>query len=464
MQTYLHNEFAPDSIEARDLKHVLHPTTNLSQLHKEGPQVHSRAKGVYIWDANGKQYIEGLAGLWCSALGYGVDELADVASHQMRTLSYSQLFAGYTHEPSVLLAEKLKELVPFDAGRVFFGCTGSDANDTQVKLQWLYNNARGKPDKKKIISRLRGYHGVTVTSGSLTGLPPFHKNFDLPIPQVLHTDSPHYYDDANPGESQADFVSRIVGNLEQLILDEGPDTIAAFIAEPVLGAGGVIVPPKGYYEQVQAVLGKYDIHFICDEVITGFGRTGNKFGCETMNIQPTTMSVAKALSSAHLPISAVLVPEAMYEQFVELTAETGLFGHGFTYTGHPVCAAVALKNLELFEERGVYENAAKVGEAFQARLHSFKDHPMVGNTRGVGLVGAIELVKDPAKKEKFPAALGVGVHCMKSCADNGLIIRALGDSIAFCPPLILTEDHVDEIFTKFEKALEETQDWVRGLN
>ncbi|MGD8832841.1 MAG: aminotransferase class III-fold pyridoxal phosphate-dependent enzyme, partial [Pseudomonadales bacterium] len=313
----LHNEFPPESIEARDLKHLLHPTTNLRQHEHVGPRVHERAEGVYLWDNQGKQYLEGMAGLWCTALGYGEPELARVAEEQMKKLCYSQLFAGKTNEPSVLLAEKLKAMAPMDAGRVFFGLSGSDANDTQVKLMWYYNNCVGRPEKKKIISRMKGYHGVTVAAGSLTGLPPYHKYFDLPIAGILHTDCPHYYRGREGGESEAAFVDRIVGNLEELIRREGGDTIAAFIAEPIMGAGGVIVPPPGYYQKVQALLAEHDILFIDDEVICGFGRTGRPFGAQTFDIRPDTMSVAKAVSSAYLPLSAVLLPERMYDAFVD---------------------------------------------------------------------------------------------------------------------------------------------------
>ena len=288
----LHNEFPPESIEAKDLKHLLHPTTNLKLHHEVGPRVHTRAKGVYLWDNQGKQYLEGMAGLWCTALGYGEEELARVAAEQMNELCYSQLFAGKTHEPSVLLAEKLKAMAPMDAGRVFFGLSGSDANDTQVKLMWYYNNGLGRPEKKKIISRMRAYHGVTVAAGSLTGLPPFHAQFDLPIAGILHTDCPHYYRGAAEGESEVEFVDRIVGNLAAMIESEGPETIAAFIAEPIMGAGGVVVPPDGYYQKVQALLEKHDILFIDDEVICGFGRTGQPFGAQTLGIRPDTMTVA----------------------------------------------------------------------------------------------------------------------------------------------------------------------------
>ena len=457
----LHNEFAPDSIEAKDLKHLLHPTTNLKLHSQKGPTVHERAEGIYLWDNQGKQYIEGMAGLWCTAIGYGNEELADVAAEQMKKLSYSQLFASKTNEASVLLAEKLTAMAPFDASRVFFGLSGSDANDTQVKLMWYYNNLIGRPEKKKIISRTRGYHGVTVASGSLTGLPPFHKEFDLPIAGILHTDSPHFYSCAEAGESEPEFVDRIVKSLEDLIHNEGADTIAAFIAEPIMGAGGVIVPPPGYYEKVQALLKRHDILFIDDEVICGFGRTGNAFGAQTLGITPDTMSVAKALSSAYLPISGVLIPEYMHEAFLEASDRLTTFGHGFTYSGHPVCAAVALRNLEIMEERDLFAHAAKVGKVLQHRLREFSDHPLVGEVRGEGLIAAVELVKNKVPREPFDPNQGVGAYCAAACTDEGLIVRNMGDAIAFCPPLVITEDQIDEVVSKFAKGLERTRAWLK---
>jgi len=459
-----HNEaalpFAPDSLEARDLAHLLHPTTNLAQHHRTGPAMHVRAKGVYLWDNQGNQYLEGMSGLWCTALGYGEEELVRVAAEQMRTLSYSQLFGSKSNEPSVLLAEKLKAMAPMDAGRVFFGLSGSDANDTQIKLMWYYHNLVGKPEKKKIISRRRGYHGVTVASGSLTGLPAFHAHFDLPIAGILHTDCPHYYREAEGGESEGDFVRRLVNNLEDLILREGPETIAAFIAEPVMGAGGVIVPPAGYFGAVQALLRRYDIAFIDDEVICGFGRTGQPFGAQTFAIEPTTMSVAKALSSAYLPISAVLLPEAMYTVMQEASRDVGNFGHGFTYSGHPVCAAVALRNLELMEEREIFAHAARMGERLQQRLALLGEHPLVGEARGVGLIGAVELVADRDARTPFPAHRGVGAYCMSRCEAHGVLLRALGDTVAICPPLIIDDGQVDELCDKLERALDDTLQWL----
>ena len=458
-----HNELAPDSIEARDLRHVLHPVTHLADLKSTGPVVHARAKGAYLWDNHGNQYLEGMAGLWCTALGYGVEELVETAREQMIKLSYSQLFGAKTNEPSVLLAEKLKSMVPMDADKVFFGLSGSDANDTQIKLFRCVSNIFGKPEKKKIISRLGGYHGVTIGAGSLTGLPQFHRNFDLPIPGILHTDSPNYYRSSEPGETEEAFSERVAGNLEQLIVSEGPETVAAFIAEPVLGAGGVVVPPKPYYEKIQGVLRKFNISFIDDEVICGFGRTGNPFGCQTMGIEATTMSLAKALSSAYMPISAVLVPDWMYKALEADSGRHGPFAHGFTYTGHPVAAAVALRNIELMEERKLFQHAAQLSDAFQSRLRSFADHPIVGDARGIGLIGAVELVKTKETKQSFDPQLGVGMYCMNQCLQQGLIVRAIGDTVCFCPPLIITEDQVDELFSKFASGLNQTLEHFVGM-
>ena len=456
MTQLLHNEFAPDSIEAKDLAHLLHPTTNLAAHQRSGPTVHARAKGVYLWDNHGKQYLEGMAGLWCTALGYGEEELVQAAAEQMRKLAYSQLFAGKTNEPSVLLAEKLKAMMPFEAGRVFFGLSGSDANDTQVKLMWYYHNLIGEPQRKKIIARRLGYHGVTVASGSLTGLPPFHHQFDLPLAQVLHTDAPSYYHGAEEGETEDDFTTRLANNLEDLIVAEGPQTIAAFIAEPVPGAGGVLVPPPSYYAKIQAVLRRHGIFFIDDEVICGFGRTGKPFGAQTFGIEPTTMSVAKALSSAYLPISAVVVPEFLHEAFVRASPDIGIFGHGFTYSGHPVCTAVALRCLELMEERKIFDHAARIGATFQARLQALGDHPLVGDARGVGLLGALELVADKAAKTPFGAEVGAAAHCAARALEHGLIVRNIGESVALCPPLVIDDSQVDELFAKLERALDDT--------
>ena len=444
----------------RDLAALLHPVTNLALHEVRGPLMIERGKGIYVYDSDGKEYIEGLAGLWCTALGYGVEELAETAAEQMHKLSFGHLFGSKTHEPAIALAERLKQMVPIDNGRVFFGNSGSEANDSQVKFVWYYNNAIGRPEKKKIISRRRGYHGVTVASGSLTGLPANQRDFDLPIANFLFTDCPHHYRDAEPGESEEEFASRLAANLEKLIVDEGPDTVAAFIAEPVMGAGGVIVPPRGYFEKIQAVLDKYDILFIDDEVICGFGRTGNAFGAQTFGLRPDTMSLAKALSSAYLPISAVVIPEFMYQPMIESSRKIGIFGHGFTYSGHPVSAAVAVRTLELYEERQIFAHAAKVAEHFQARLAALSDHALVGEARGVGLIGGCEMVADPSTGRAFAVPGKVGAYCMGRCQEHGLVVRNIGDTIALCPPLVITESEIGELFDRLERALDDTLAWV----
>lgn len=440
----------------RDLDALLHPTTHLMQHHARGPLVLARAEGIHVWDEHGRQYIEGMAGLWCTAVGYGEPALAEAAAEQMRTLGYAHLFSGRSHEPAILLAEKLKSLAPFAASKVFFGHSGSDANDTQIKLIWYYNNAIGRPRKKKIISHRRGYHGVTIGAGSLTGIESSHTGFDLPLSPFLRVRCPHYYREALPGESEETFANRLAHELDALIVREGPETIAAFIAEPVLGAGGVVVPPAGYFAKIQEVLNRYDILLVDDEVICGFGRTGKMFGAQTMGMVPDTMSLAKALSSGYQPISAVLIPETMYDAFLDVSASNGVFGHGFTYSGHPVCAAVALRNIELIESRGLVAHAEQVGEQFQARLRAFSNHPLVGEARGVGLIGALELVADKRTRRSFDPAQAVGAQLQQRCQEHGLIVRALGDSIAFCPPVIISREQIEDLFERFSRALDET--------
>lgn len=447
-------------LEALDQAHLFHPNTNLTAYHRDGPLVISKGEGVFVWDNKGNRYIEGMAGLWCTTLGYGDEELAKTAYDQIKKLSFTHLFAGKSHEPGILLAEKLAGMAPFDASRVFYGNSGSDGNDTQIKLVWYYHNAIGKPNKKKIISRQKAYHGVTVAAAGLTGLPPFHKNFDVPLEFIRHTDCPYYYRNAEPGESEEDYSSRLAENLEKLILAEDPDTIGAFIAEPLMGVGGVLLPPEGYFPKIQAVLNKYDILLIDDEVICGFGRTGNTWGAQTFHMKPTTLTAAKALSSAYLPISAVIVPEFLYEPMIEPSGKAGLFGHGFTYSGHPVAAAVALRTLEIYEERNLYDHVRKLTPKFQMLLSELGDHPLVGEARGVGLVGAVELVKNTDTKEAFEASKAVGAKCMGFCQDHGLIVRAIGDAVAVCPPYIVTAEQVEEIFALFKRGLDDTLAWA----
>ena len=449
-----------DELARRDIVNLFHPATNLAAHQDSGPLVIDRGEGIYVFDRSGKRYIEGLAGLWCVAIGYGEEALVEAAANQMRRLAYGQLFASRSHEPGIVLAETLNRWLPpsfrhTGPWKLLYGTTGSDANDTQIKLVRYYNNVIGKPQKKKIISRWSGYHGTTVASASLTGLPAFHKHFDLPMPGVLHTDCPHHYRFAEPGESEAAFSARLAANLEELIVREGPDTIAAFIAEPIMGAGGLIVPPVGYFEQIQTVLRRHDILLIDDEVICGFGRLGTRFGCQAVGMQPDLMSIAKALSSAYLPISAVAVPDWMYQALLEPSREVGAFAHGFTYSGHPVACAVAQRNLELFEERQLVEHAARVGVHFQRRLQALMGRPHVGNVRGMGLVGGVELVADVASKRFFAPAAKAAFRLVAFAQELGLIVRALpGDTVAICPPLIIEPAQVDELFDLLERALE----------
>ncbi|MCP8688196.1 aminotransferase [Marinobacterium sedimentorum] len=439
---------------------VIYPTTNFKAIEQLTIE---RGEGVYVYDSNGKQYLEGMAGLWCTSLGYGNRELIETAAEQMGSLSFSHMFGGKTHSVGMELADKLASMVPVENARVFFGSSGSDANDTHIKMLHYYFSAIGKPQKRKIIARERSYHGVTVAAASLTGLPVNQAHFDLPVEAlgILRTDAPHYYRGALAGESEADFVTRITNNLEQLILREGPDTIAAFIAEPITGASGVIVPPAGYYEKVQAILNKYDILFWADEVITGFGRTGNDFGCTTMGIErPALMTLAKQLSSAYMPISASVISGDLYDAMVEPSNKLGVFGHGYTYSGHPVACAVALKTLEIYQRDDIFGRAARMGEYLQRRLAEFRDHPLVGEVRGSGMIGALELVADKASGKAFDGG-AVGAFAQRACEQHGLITRAVaGSSIAFCPPLIISEAQIDELIEKFGKALADTQDFV----
>jgi 4-aminobutyrate--pyruvate transaminase len=448
--------------QARDVQSLLHPYTNLVKLRETGPVVMERGKGVWVYDETGKDYMEGMAGLWCTALGWGEEALVEAAAEQMRKLSFGHIFAGRSHEPAIALAEKLKDIAPFPVGKVFFANSGSEANDTQIKLFWYANNARGKPKAKKFVSRIKAYHGVTLASASLTALPANHKSFDLPFDFVRFADCPHYYRNAQPGESEAEFVARLAKNLTDLIEKEGADTIAAMIAEPVQGAGGVIVPPKGYFDAVVKVLSRYGIPLVDDEVITGFGRTGNWFGAGTYGFEPATMTIAKALSSAYLPISAVLISPEMCEAIEEESGRIGTFGHGYTYSAHPVAAAVALKTIEIYQERDIVGHVRDVAPRFQARLKKLADHPLVGETQGVGLIGALEIVADKSAKTSFEPAKAAAATIARLMEEEGLIVRpTLGDRIALCPPLVIVEAEIDEMFDRLERGLAKGVEWAR---
>jgi 4-aminobutyrate---pyruvate transaminase len=462
MQNVASNPVAamPSNLAVRDIETLIHPYTNLDQFRQSGPLVIERAQGVHVYDTDGKAYIEGMAGLWCTALGYGNEELVEAASAQMRKLSFAHLFSAKSHDPAIELAERLKEIAPVPISKVFFCNSGSEANDTQVKLVWYMNNALGRPRKKKIISRIKAYHGVTIASASLTGLPTNQTDFDLPIANIRHAACPHHYRFAVEGESEEDFSARLAQELEQMILAEDPDTVAAFIAEPIMGAGGVIPPPSGYFAAIAPVCAKYDLFLICDEVITGFGRLGTMFGSEAVGFAPHAISVAKALSSAYIPIAAVMLPEVMYQAMLDESRKIGTFGHGFTYSGHPVAAAVALKTLEIYvRERIVEAVAAKIPQ-FQSRLKALGVHPLVGEARGLGLVGAVELVADKRSKRSFDAKAGVTARCAGFAQEEGLIVRALADAITLCPPLVIAPPQIDEMFDRLTRALDRTLDWA----
>ncbi len=450
------------NVAVRDIETLVHPYTNLATHRQTGPLILESGKGIYVYDSAGKEYIEGMAGLWCTSLGYSNQELVETAYEQMKKLPFTHIFGGRSHDPAIELAEKLKEIAPVPISKVFYGASGSDANDTQVKIVWYLNNALGRPQKKKIISRLKGYHGVTVASASLTGLPNNHIDFDLPLPGILHTSCPHHYRFAEPGESEQDFSSRLAAELEEMILREGPDTVAAFIAEPVMGAGGAIIPPEGYFEKINAVLAKYDVLFISDEVITGFGRTGKMFGTETYGLNADSISLAKQITSAYFPLSAVMMNDKIYDVLVDQSRKIGTFGHGNTYAGHPVGCAVAVKTLEIYQRDKIVEHVEKVSPTFLRRLNKLNDHPLVGEAKGVGLIGGAELVKDKQTKASFEGKKGVGAKAVAYALEEGFITRAMGDRLAFCPPLVINEAEIEEMFNRCERALDKTLNWAKA--
>ncbi len=439
----------PNSIEARDRAHHLHSYTNARALERDGALVIDRGEGIYVYDNSGTKYIEGMSGLWSVAVGFGENRLVEAAAKQMAKLPYYHTFTSRTNGPAVDLAEKLIQLAPVPMSKVYFTNSGSEANDTAIKMIWYRSNALGKPEKKKIISRIKGYHGVTIASASLTGLPNNHRSFDLPIAGILHTSCPHYRAFKLENESEAEFVARCASDLEALILKEGPETVAAFIGEPVMGAGGVIVPPAGYWEAIQAILKKYDILFVADEVICGFGRTGKMFATETFGLNPDIITLSKQLSSSYQPISALLINDNVYQPLADESAKIGTFGHGVTAAGHPVAAAVALENIAIIEERDLVGNVQALAPKFQKRLKALEGHPLAIEARGVGLIGALEL----KPRDGFQAGQ-LGPKLFNILLEKGLIARAIGDSLALCPPLIITDEQVDVIFDTFEASLD----------
>lgn len=446
-----------NSPHARDQRYLVHQQTELKTYREQGGTLMARGNGIHVIDESGKEYIEAMAGLWCASLGFSEKRLAEAGYKQLLDLPYYHTFFDKGHLASVDLAEKLLSMAPKPMSRVLFQCSGSEANDAAIKLVWYYHNAIGKPEKKKIIGRERGYHGNTVASVSVSGQPHMRAGFDIPLPMFKHTDNPHYYRFHNDGETEEQFADRMAANLEALILAEGPDTVAAFFGEPVQGGGGAITPPRTYWEKIQKVLRKYDVLLIADEVIAGFGRTGNMWGCETYGIQPDMISCAKALSAAYQPISALMISDKVYDAVESLSATNGTFGHGFTYGAHPVACAVALETLKIYEERDIVGQVRKVGPVMQAGLEAFRDHPLVGDVRGIGLFTGVELMKDAKVRTPWAPEQKVGTMVQDHALRHGLIVRAIGDRIAFTPPLIITEEQIGEMCRRFGCALEDAR-------
>ena len=452
------------NISALDKASVLHPFTQLKDFAtgKAGdPTIVETGKGIRIKDATGREYIDGFAGLYCVNIGYGRTEVAEAIARQAYRLAYYHTYAAHTTDELAILSDRLVRMAPGKMSKVFYGMSGSDANETNAKLVWYYNNLRGKPQKKKIISRQRGYHGCSVISGSMTGMSFYHDYMDLPVSGVIHTGVPHYYWGAEAGETEQEFSQRRAAELEALILREGPETVGAFIGEPVLGTGGITPPPEGYWSAIQAVLQKYDVLLIADEVITAFGRTGSMFGSEKYAIEPDLITVAKGLTSAYFPLSGAIVGEKVYKVLEEGADKVGAFSHGYTYSGHPIGAAAANAVLDIVEKEDLPGNALKVGTYFQDRLKALFDQlPIVGEVRGVGLMGAVEFVADRQRKSRFDPQLKVGARISKAARDRGLIARAMphGDILGFAPPLVTTKTEVDEMLHIADAAVREVMD------
>jgi L-2,4-diaminobutyrate transaminase len=444
-----------DSISDTDRHHVMHPFSVLGRHEQSGPRrMIVRASGSTVYDEDDRPYIDAMAGLWCVNVGYGRRELAEALYEQALRLPYYHSFSSMATDTPALLAKRLIDLAPGEMSKVLYGTSGSDANDTQMKLVRLYNNLLGRPHKKKIIARDRGYHGVSIASGSLTGFAAMHAGFDMPIDGILRARSPYRLREALPGESDADFVARLAAEIDELIVAEGPDTVAAFIAEPVQAAGGVIVPPAGYFPAIQEVLRKHDVLLIADEVVCGFGRLGTWFGSELVGAEPDLITVAKGITSAYIPLSACIISEQVWRVLADESGERA-FGHGYTYTSHPLAAACALANLDLIERDGLVEQAGERGDYLNARLRAvFADHPLVGEVRGHGLIASVEFVAGTSPTKLFEPLGRVATRVDALCLERGVITRALpeSDTISFSPPFIITESEIDEIVAVAREA------------
>lgn len=448
-----------------DRQYFMHPSTHAHD-HEAGlikGRIVTGAKGIRITDHKNETFIDGFAGLYCVNIGYGRTDIADAIYEQAKKLAYYHTYVGHSTPAIAELSGKIIEWAPEGMKKVYYGLSGSDANETQIKLVRYYNNILGRPNKKKIISRWGGYHGSSIASGSLTGLPAYHKNFDLPLDFAKHTIRPHWYREAPDGMSEADFAGYCANKLEELILAEGPDTVAAFIGEPVLGTGGIVPPPPGYWKAIQEVLNKYDILLIADEVVCGFGRLGSKMGSQMYDIKPDLITIAKGLTSAYAPLSGVIVGEKVWDVISKGSQEQGAMGHGWTYSGHPLCAAAAVANLKILESENIAANAAEVGAYMLQQMHStFDGHPMVGEVRGVGMLAAIEFMAKPKERVAFDAALQVGPKVAAACMSRHLIARAMPgyDVLGFAPPLVTTREDVDEIVKITKEAVDEVANQV----
>ncbi len=453
----------PNSAAARDVAYLLHPATNARLHESTGPVIMERGEGIYVFDDAGNRYIEGMSGLWNVAIGFNEPRLVEAAARQMGQLPYYHMFSHRSNGPAIDLAEKLVTMTPERLKHVFFTNSGSEANDTVVKMVWYYNNARGRSRKKAFLARQNGYHGITVASGSLTGLAVNQRDFDLPAIPVHRLTCPHFYRYGLAGESEEAFSDRLAAELEALIEAEGADTIAALIGEPVMGAGGVMPPPVGYWQKIQAICRRHDILIVADEVINGFGRVGAMFACDYYGIDPDVLVVSKQLTSSYLPLAAVLMSEDLYRTIADHSEKMRVFGHGFTTTGHPVACAVALENLAIIEERDLVANAKRSGDLMQAALRDLADHPLVGEVRGVGLIAGVELVADKATKKPFDPVGSAGTEFYRRAHANGLVVRAIGDTVALCPPLIITEAQVGDMMRRFVQSLEEVTAWAARM-
>ena len=448
-----------NELDAWDREHFFHPSTHMA-AHARGDspnRIITSGEGVYIVDREGRRSLDAFAGLYCVNAGYGRREIADAIAEQAHQLAYYHAYVGHGSEPSIRLARMVIERAPAGMSRVFFGLSGSDANETNIKLVWYYNNVLGRPAKKKIISRWRGYHGSGVMTGSLTGLALFHNAFDLPRPPVLHTDAPYYFRRADRTMSEEQFAQHCADRLEALILREGPDTVAAFIGEPVLGTGGIVPPPAGYWDKIQTVLRRYDVLLIADEVVTGFGRLGTMFGADRYGIRPDLITIAKGLTSAYAPLSGVIVGERVWQGLEAGSDALGAIGHGWTYSAHPLCTAAGIANLELIDRLGLVENAARVGAHFRRGLaEALGDHRHVGEVRGEGLLAAVEFVADRDDRAFFDPARKVGARIAAALLERGVIARAMpeGDILGFAPPLCLTEREADTVVQATREAVQ----------